>query len=243
MGRACDRGRLRGVIRRRARSDGWQKRGSSSCGGEVQQGLALLDEVGVAVGLRRPRSALYRDRLLRARLRPAGARTVRRRRGVDRGDGAVVQDERHREPPRALPGPSRGDPQAARIVRRGRERGARSVRGTPPVPATRARMAADRARTDPTSERRHRRRGASVAGRSSSSGGIRSPVSRSSVWPKETSPPPRHPYETRSSTPSRCRRRSCHRTPTCSGRRCSRRRSRSRSLPATSTEPAQPPTS
>ncbi len=36
--------------------------------------------------------------------------------------------------------------------------------------------------------------------------------------------------------PSGCRRRSCHRTPSCSGRRCSRRRSRSRSRPATSTE-------
>ena len=42
--------------------------------------------------------------------------------------------------------------------------------------------------------------------------------------------------------PCGCPRRSCHRTPTCSGRRYSRRRSRSRSPPATSTEPAQPPT-
>ena len=38
-------------------------------------------------------------------------------------------------------------------------------------------------------------------------------------------------------------RRSCRRTPSCGGRLCSRRRSRSRSRPATSTEPVQPPTS
>ena len=49
--------------------------------------------------------------------------------------------------------------------------------------------------------------------------------------------------ETPSSTRCGCRRRSDHRTPTCSGRRCSRRRSRSRSRPATSTGPDRPPTS
>ena len=73
-------------------------------------------------------------------------------------------------------------------------------------------------------------------------GGIPSRVSRWCGWPEETSPrrPPR--YETRSSAPCGCHRRSCHRTPICGGRRCSRRRSRSRSRPATSTEHAQPPT-
>ena len=56
------------------------------------------------------------------------------------------KDERHREHPRALPGPSCGDPEAARVVRRGRDRGARGVRGTTALPATRVGMAAERAR-------------------------------------------------------------------------------------------------
>ena len=113
-------------------------------------------------------------------MRPAGTRTVRRGRGMDRDDGAVVQDKRHREPPRTVQGPSRGDPQTARVVRRGRERSARSVRGTTPVPATRAGMAAHRARTDPASKGRHRRRRASIAGRSPSRVG---PAARSRAGP------------------------------------------------------------
>ncbi len=117
--------------------------------------------------LRGPRSALDRDRLLRARVRPAGPRPVRRGRGVDRGDGAVVRDERHRQPPRALPGPPRRDPPAARVVQRGGEPGAHGLRGTAPLPATRARVAAERARTDPPPQGRHRRRGGSLAGRTS----------------------------------------------------------------------------
>ena len=52
-------------------------------------------------------------------------------------------------------------------------------------------------------------------------------------WPRVT-PPPRLPrYVTPLSTPYACRRRSDHRTPTCSGRRCSRRRLRLRSRPGT----------
>ena len=78
-----------------------------------------------------------------------------------------MRDERHREPPRALPGPPRRDPQAARVVQRGGESGAHGLRGTAPLPATRARMAAERARTDPPSQGRHRGRRGSPAGRSS----------------------------------------------------------------------------
>jgi hypothetical protein len=51
------------------------------------------------------------------------------------------------------------------------------------------------------------------------------------------------PYETLSSALCGCPRRSDHRTPTCSGRRCSRRRSRSRSRSATSAAPGRQPTS
>ena len=74
-----------------------------------------------------------------------------------------MQDERDREPARALPGPPRGDPQAARVVQRGRDRGARRVRGTAPLPATRDGMAAERARADPTSQRGHRGRRGSLS--------------------------------------------------------------------------------
>ena len=51
-----------------------------------------------------------------------------------------------------------------------------------------------------------------------------------------------HPRRPRASRCG-CPRRSDHRTPTCSARRCSRRRSRSRSRPATSAGPDRPPTS
>jgi hypothetical protein len=62
------------------------------------------------------------------------------------------------------------------------------------------------------------------------------------AWPKATRPPRRPPSETRSSAPWGCPPRSDPPTPTCSARRCSRRRSRSSSRPATSAEPDRPPT-
>ena len=117
-------------------------------------------------GFRGPRSALDRGRLLRARVRPTGTRAVRRCRTMDRGDGALVQDERHRQPPRALPRPPRRDPEAARVMRRGRDGGARRVRGAAPVPATRDGMAVDRARADPASQGRHRGCRGGLSGRS-----------------------------------------------------------------------------
>ena len=122
---------------------------------------------GSGGGLRGPRSALDRARVLRARLRPAGTRAVRRRRGVDRGDGAVVPDECHREPPWALPRAPRGDPEVARGVRRGGARGAGGLRGAEPVPAPGDGMAAQRARTDPAAQGRHRRRRGGPPGRAS----------------------------------------------------------------------------
>src|SRR5687768_9743061 len=57
---------------------------------------------------------------------------------MDRGDGVVVRDERHRQPPRTLPGSSRRDLQAARVVQRGAASGADGLRGTTPLPAARA---------------------------------------------------------------------------------------------------------
>ncbi len=74
-------------------------------------------------------------------------------------------------------------------------------------------------------------------------GGIPNRVSRWCVWPKETRPPRLPRYGTPSSIPCGCRPRSDHRTPTCNARRCWRRRSRSRSPPATSAGPDRPPTS
>ena len=74
-------------------------------------------------------------------------------------------------------------------------------------------------------------------------GGIPNRVSPWCVWPKATWPLRRPRYETPSSIPCECRPRSDHRTPTCSAPRCSRRRSRSPSRPATSTGPDRPPTS
>ena len=74
-------------------------------------------------------------------------------------------------------------------------------------------------------------------------GGIRNPVSRWCAWPRRRGHGGRlHPRRARAA-PCGCPRRSCRPTPSCGGRRCSRRRSRSRSRPATSTGPAQPPTS
>ena len=118
-------------------------------------------------GLRGPRSALDRGRLLRARVRPAGTWAVRRGRGMDRGDGAVVQDGRHRERARALSCPPRGDPPAAWVMQRGRDRGPERVRGTAPLPATRDGLAVERARADPISQRGHRRRRGRLSGCSS----------------------------------------------------------------------------
>ena len=101
----------------------------------------------------------------------------------------------------------------------------------------------ERARTDP-----HCTRETSPARRKPcwpliAPGGIPNRVSRWCVWPKETRPPRPPPSETPSSAPCGCPPRSGHRTPTCSARRCSRRRSRSRSPPATSAGPDRPPTS
>ena len=75
---------------------------------------------GGGCDLGRPRPPLDRSRLLRARVRAPGPRAVRPGGGVDRGDGAVVEDERHRQPSRTLPGSPRGDPQVARAVPRRR---------------------------------------------------------------------------------------------------------------------------
>ncbi len=66
--------------------------------------------------------------------------------------------ERHRQPPRALPRPSRRDPQAPRIMRRGGEGSPRRVRRAASLPAPRARMAADRARAHPPAQGRPRGR-------------------------------------------------------------------------------------
>ena len=76
-------------------------------------------------GLRRARSPLHRDRLLRGRVRAAGARAIRPGRGVDGGDGAVAPGPARGEHPRTLPRPPRRDPPAARVVRRGGEGSAR----------------------------------------------------------------------------------------------------------------------
>ena len=83
--------------------------------GDVTAGPGAARRGGGGHGLRRPGSPLDRGRLLRARVRLAGTRAIRPGRGVDRGDGAVVRDQRHRQPARSLPGPPRRDPPAARV--------------------------------------------------------------------------------------------------------------------------------
>ena len=76
------------------------------------------------------------------------------------------EDERHRQPARPLPRPPRRDPQAARVLRRGGDGGARRLRGAAAVSAPRARMAADRARADPASQGRPRGRRGGLSRRS-----------------------------------------------------------------------------
>ena len=94
--------------------------------GEVQQGLVLLDEAGVATvsGELDPLSTgvVYCELVCALQ----GARAIRSRRGMDGSHGAVAPGGRHRKRPRALPRPPRRDPQAAGVLRRGREGGARS---------------------------------------------------------------------------------------------------------------------
>ena len=91
-------------------------------------------------------------------------------------------------------------------------------------------MAAQRARTDPTAKGRHRRCGEGVVA-AHGPGGTLSPVSRWSVWRKETSPRQRPRSETRLERPRRVPSKELRPTPPCNARRCSRRRSRSRSPP------------
>ena len=136
-------------------------------GRRVEEGLALLDEAGVAAvsGDLDPLSpGLVYCELVCG---PAGARAVRHRRGVDRGDGAVVPDECHREHAWTLPRAPRGDPEVARGVRQGGARGAGGLRGAEPVSAPSDGMAALRARTDPAAQGRRRRRRGGLPGRAS----------------------------------------------------------------------------
>ena len=73
--------------------------------------------------------------------------------------------QRHRQPPRPVPGASRRDPAAAGTLPRGRGRGAPGLRGAAALPSPRARMAAQRARPHPAAHGRRRRRGGGVPGR------------------------------------------------------------------------------
>lgn len=85
--------------------------------GDVQQGLALLDEVGVATvsgGLDALSTGVVYCELVCA-LQGLGQYEAAEE--WTRCDGAMVQDERDREPPWALPGPPGGDPPAPWILR------------------------------------------------------------------------------------------------------------------------------
>ena len=219
-------------------------RGSAAHPGRRCRGrLGAARRGGSGGGLRGPRSALDRPRVLRARLRAAGACAVRRGRGVDRGDGAVVPDERHREPPWALPRAPRGDPEVARGVRRSGARGAGGLRGAEAVPAPRDGMAAQRARKDPAAQGRHRRRGGGPLGSASRWVGGPTGARAGAPGARRGGRGGRRHTRRAGRIPRGFLRRSCHRTPTCSGRRCSTRRSRSRSRAATSAAPGRLPTS
>ena len=82
--------------------------------GDVQRGLALLGEAGAAAlsgGACIPPRPGWSTA---AGVRPAGPGPVRPCRAMDRGDGAVVPGQCHRQPSRALPRAPGGDPPAAR---------------------------------------------------------------------------------------------------------------------------------
>ena len=154
-----------------------------------------------------------------------------------------MSDERHREPPWALPRASRGDPEASRRLRRGGARGAGGLRGAAAVPEPRDGMAAQRARTDPAAQGRHRRRRGGLPGRAprrlgAAAGALTGASGAGRVGRGGRRDPRRAgASRTRSFEGSR------HRTPNCSGRPCSTRMWRSSSRPATSAEPVPRPTS
>jgi hypothetical protein len=94
--------------------------------GEVEQGLALLDEAAASAvcGELRPR-VLHHDQLL------SGTRRLPACRRMDRGGEPVVRSARRQRLPRGVPDPPRGDHAPARGLARSRETGARGVRGAP----------------------------------------------------------------------------------------------------------------
>ena len=149
-------------------------------GGDVREGLALLDEVGVA---------MVSDDLDPLSTGLVYCELVCALQGLAQYDAAEEWTETMERWCKtnaigSLHGRCRVH--RAEILRlRGscdeaETRSARSVRGTTPVPATRTGMAAHRARTDPASKRRHRRRRTSIAGRSPSRVG---PAARSRAGP------------------------------------------------------------
>ena len=121
MGPAGHRDRQRSAIRPLPPSAGSPRRAASSWPARSRRAWAP-QRSGRGRGLRRARSPLHGDRLLRARVCAPGARAVRPGRGVDRGDGAVAPRAARRERPRTLPRPPRRDPPAARVATARRSR-------------------------------------------------------------------------------------------------------------------------
>ena len=118
--------------------------------GDVGQGLALLDEAGVAAlsGDLDPlsRGVVYCELVCALQ----GLALYDLAQEWTEGDGAVVRLRRGRQPSRALPCAPRRDPATPRLVRRGGAAGVTGLRGAAALPAPGARLAPQRARAHPT---------------------------------------------------------------------------------------------
>ena len=130
--------------------------------GEVERGLALLEEAGMAAtsGDLDPLSTgvVYCELVCALQGLAQYDLAEQWTEAMERWSA----HQRHRQPPRPVPGASCRDPAAAGTVPRGRGRGAPGVRGAAALSSPRARMADQRARPHPAAHGRRRRRGASV---------------------------------------------------------------------------------
>ena len=241
-GPGSDRGRFEEGPCRLPPSDGSRRPGSLILGGDVQQGLALLEEAGVATvsgeldplstGLVYCELVCALQGLAQYDLAEQWTEAMERWRPTNAIGSLHGRCRVHRAEILRL----RGSCEEAE------QRSARRVRGAAPLPAARARMAAQRAWTDPVSERGHRRGRARLPRGSRTPAGIPQP-GLALVWlaQGEVTPRRRRLFATPSITRLPYHPRSCPRTPSCIARRCSKRRSRSRLPPATSIAPARPP--
>ena len=157
--------------------------------GEVEQGLALLDEATAAARRGELRPYSDRTRLLHHDQLVPGPRRLPPRGRVDGGGESLVRPARRHRLPRRLPDPPRGDHAPARRLARGRGAGDRGVRGAPRLRPLDHRRRLLRDRRDPPPPRRLRRRGGGVREGQRAGPRRRSPASRSFASPRARSTP------------------------------------------------------